>query len=208
MLCHKSPVLYTPKEVFMTTSNPSMHLTAEETARNLAAFAVDRTDLKTILKSLPRESGLNLVSLEYELGILKILTVGWGISFFMPVSNQNKKVLSDTFWQMIREFSQNISALTETTTGQPIDYFAILKERLDSYVLQMKNTDQDTSDPSAVMGPAFSRACGLPDNPVAMLTGSRMFSLTLGGVKEYLAAVTITSVELNQANEPQERTST
>ncbi|MEX1297778.1 MAG: hypothetical protein AB1Z38_09860 [Desulfotignum sp.] len=192
----------------MTTSNPSMHLTAEETARNLAVFAVDRTDLKTILKSLPPESGLDLVCLEYELGILKILTVGWGISFFMPVSNQNKGVLSDTFWQMIQEFSQNISTLTETATGQPIDYFAILKERLDTYVRQMKNTDEATIDPSAVMGPAFARACGLPDNPVAMLTGSRMFSLTLGGVKEYLSAVTIKSVKLDQTNEPQGRTST
>jgi hypothetical protein len=183
----------------MTTQNPSMHLTAEETARNLAAFAVDRTDLKTILQSLPAESGLNRVTLEYELGILKILTVGWGISFFMPVSDKNKPILSDAFWQMIQEFSQNISTLTETTTGQPIDYFKILKERLDTYVEQMKTTSNDTIDPSAVMGPAFARACGDPDNPVAMLTGSRMFALTLGGVREYLAAVTIKPVTPGQA---------
>ncbi len=65
----------------MTDQNPSMHLTVEETAQNLAAFAVDRTDLKTILHSLPPESGPNRVTLEYELGMLKILTVGWGISF-------------------------------------------------------------------------------------------------------------------------------
>jgi hypothetical protein len=181
----------------MTTQNPSMHLTVEETAQNLAAFAVDRTDLKTILQSLPAESGLNRVTLEYELGILKILAVGWGISFFMPVSDKNKPILSDAFWQMIQEFSQNISTLTETTTGQPIDYFKILKERLDTYVEQMKHTAEDTIDPSAVMGPAFARACGDPDNPVAMLTGSRMFSLTLGGVREYLAAVTIKPVKRN-----------
>jgi hypothetical protein len=181
----------------MTTQNPSMHLTVEETAQNLAAFAVDRTDLKTILQSLPAESGLNRVTLEYELGILKILAVGWGISFFMPVSDKNKPILSDAFWQMIQEFSQNISTLTETTTGQPIDYFKILKERLDTYVEQMKHTAEDTIDPSAVMGPAFARACGVPDDPVAMLTGSRMFSLTLGGVREYLAAVTIKPVKRN-----------
>jgi hypothetical protein len=181
----------------MTAQNPSMHLTVEETARNLAAFAVDRTDLKTILQSLPPESGLNRVTLEYELGILKILAVGWGISFFMPVSDKNKPILSDAFWQMIQEFSQNISTLTETTTGQPIDYFKILKERLDTYVEQMKHTAEDTIDPSAVMGPAFARICGLPDNAVAMLTGSKMFALTLGGVREYLTAVTIKPVKLN-----------
>jgi hypothetical protein len=98
---------------------------------------------------------------------------------------------------MIQEFSQNISTLTETTTGQPIDYFKILKERLDTYVEQMKHTAGDTIDPSAVMGPAFARACGVPDDPVAMLTGSKMFALTLGGVREYLTAVTIKPVKLN-----------
>ncbi len=87
----------------MTDQNPSMHLTVEETAQNLAAFAVDRTDLKTILHSLPPESGPNRVTLEYELGMLKILTVGWGISFFMPVSDKNKPLLSEAFWQMIQE---------------------------------------------------------------------------------------------------------
>ena len=61
----------------------------------------------------------------------------------------------------------------------------------------MKHTSEDTIDPSAVMGPAFARVCGHPDNPVAMLTGSKMFALTLGGVKEYLAAVTIKAAKLN-----------
>ncbi|MDT8378663.1 MAG: hypothetical protein RQ739_07210 [Desulfotignum sp.] len=175
----------------MAARNPLLHLTVEETAQNLAAFAVDRTDLKTMLKSLPAESSLNRVTLEYELGILKILAVGWGISFYMPVSDRNKPVLSESFWQVIQEFSQNISTLTETSTGQQIDYFNILKERLDIYVTQMQQASGDTMDPSAVMGPAFARTCGCPDNPVAMLTGSRMFALTLGGVKEYLAAVKI-----------------
>jgi hypothetical protein len=175
----------------MTARNPLLHQTVEETAQNLAVFAVDRTDLKTIMESLPSESSLNRVTLEYELGILKILTVGWGISFYMPVSDRNKPVLSESFWQVIQEFSKNISTLTETTTGQQIDYFNILKERLDTYVTRMKHTSGDAMDPSAVMGPAFAGICGCPDNPVAMLTGSRMFALTLGGVKEYLAAVKI-----------------
>ncbi len=117
----------------------------------------------------------------------------------MPVSDKNKPLLSEAFWQMIQEFSRNISTLTETTTGQPVDYFKILKERLNAYVEQMKNTSDDTIDPSAVMGPAFARACGLADNPMAMLTGSKMFALTLGGVKEYLAAVIIKPVTPRKA---------
>jgi hypothetical protein len=177
----------------MTNAEPQ-HLTVQETARNLAGFAVDRTDLKQILATLPQEPGLNLTTIEYELGILKILTVGWGISFFMPVKDKNKPLLSESFWQMIQEFSQNISTLTETTTGRQIDYFFILKERLDTYVGHMQGTFDETTDPAAVMGPAFAASCGCPDNAVAILSGSKMFSLTLRAVKEYLASVAIKHV--------------
>jgi len=100
--------------------------------------------------------------------------------------------------QRQKEFSQNISTLTETTTGQQIDYFSILKERLDTYVAQMQTGPEDTRDPAAVMGPAFAAACGCPDNAIAILSGSKMFSLTLGAVKEYLAAVTIKQVNPNK----------
>jgi hypothetical protein len=180
----------------MTTPEPQL-LTVEETARNLAGFAVDRTDLKQIMASLPRESGLNLTAIEYELGILKILAVGWGISFFMPAGDKNKPLLADSFWQMIQEFSHNISTLTETATGQPVNYFDILKERLDTYVARMQGGQEGAVDPAAVMGPAFAGACGSPDNAIAVLSGSKMFSLTLGAVKEYLAAVTIQPVTFN-----------
>ncbi len=174
----------------MTTSD-QQHLTVPETAQNLAAFAIDRTDLKEILAALPKEAGLNLTTIEYELGILKILSVGWGISFFMPAGDKNKTPLSESFWHMIKEISQNISTLTETTTGHQIDYFNILKERLDTYIQRLQTNPDGTTDPAAVMGPAFSEACGCPDNAIVILTGTKMFSLTLGAVKEYLAAVTI-----------------
>lgn len=180
----------------MTTPEPQ-RLTVEETARNLAGFAVDRTDLKQIMTSLPKESGLNLTAIEYELGILKILAVGWGISFFMPASDKNKPLLAEHFWQVIQKFSHNISTLTETATGQPVDYFNILKDRLDTYVARMQAGHKDAVDPAAVMGPAFAGACGCPDNAIAVLGGSKMFSLTLGAVKEYLTAVTIKPVTLN-----------
>ncbi|HSL60960.1 MAG TPA: hypothetical protein VK885_04190 [Desulfotignum sp.] len=181
----------------MTAQEPHP-FTVEETARHLADFAVDRTDLKQLLTSVPKESDLNLITIEYELGILKILAVGWGIAYFMPVSDKNRPVLTDRFWQMIQDFSRHISTLTETTTGRQIDYFDILKDRLDTYVREMHAGSDDTKNPAAVMGPVFAGACGCPDNAVAMLSGSKMFSLTLGAVKEYLAAVTITGEKINQ----------
>ncbi len=174
------------------TKPEQQHLSIQETAQNLAAFAIDRTDLKEMLAALPEDAGLNLTTIEYELGILKILSAGWGISFFMPAGDKNKTPLSESFWRMIKEISQNISTLTQTTTGHEIDYFNILKERLDIYIENLQANPEGTTDPAAVMGPAFAEACGCPDNPMVILTGSKMFSLTLGAVKEYLAAVTIT----------------
>ncbi len=172
-------------------------ITAPHLARNLANFAIDRTDLKELLGTLPREHGLNLTTVEYELGILKILSVGWGISFYMPASDKHKATVSRGFWETIREISQNISTLTETATGKQIDYFAILKERLDLYLDQMQSAPESTTDPTAVIGPMFAGSCKAPDNAAAILTGTKMFALTLGSVREYLNSVNIQDVKLN-----------
>ncbi|HKK89815.1 MAG TPA: hypothetical protein VJ936_00295, partial [Desulfobacteraceae bacterium] len=98
---------------------------------------------------------------------------------------------SRIFWEYIREISKNISNITETTTGESVDYFSILKERLDDYVKIMQENPNGASEPSVVMGPAFAEACNSPGNAIAVLTGTKMFTLTLGGVNEYLNAVEI-----------------
>lgn len=172
-------------------------LTVEDLARNLASFAIDRTDLKELMAALPRENNLNMTTVEYELGILKILSVGWGIAFYMAVTDKNKAPLTETYWEMIREIAQNISTLTETTTGAKIDYFNILKERLDIFVGQMQANTTEASEPTTIMGPAFADACGSPGDPMAILTGTKMFTLTLGAVKEYLAAVKIKDITIH-----------
>ncbi|MCG8565255.1 MAG: hypothetical protein MI747_09260 [Desulfobacterales bacterium] len=172
-------------------------LSVEEAAQHLAAFAIDREDLKALMGTLPEDSGLNMTAVEYELGILKILSVGWGLSYFMAPTDANKAPLTDIYWQMIQEVSKNISMLTETTTGTQIDYFNILKERLDLYVAAMKESPEGTQEPANVMGPVFANACGNPDNAVAVLTGTKMFTLTLGAVREYLSTITLEDVKLN-----------
>jgi len=184
------------RETPKTTVGPDK-LSIEKLAQNLAGFAIDRTDIKELLAALPRENNLNMTTLEYELGILKILSVGWGIAFYMAASDQNKAPLTETYWKMIQEISQNISTLTETTTGTQIDYFNILKERLNTFVEQMQENPSGAAEPTAVMGPAFASACGCPDDPMAILTGTKMFTLTLGSVKEYLTAVHIEDVTIH-----------
>ena len=57
--------------------------TVQQLAQDLTTFAIDRTDLKGLLTAIPESSNLNLTTIEYELQILKILSVGWGASLFL-----------------------------------------------------------------------------------------------------------------------------
>jgi len=172
-------------------------LTVQKLAQDLAGFAVDRTDLKELLATIPKDSTVNLTTIEYELQILKILSVGWAISFFMPATDKNKAPLTQIFWEVVREISQKISTLTKTTTGQDIDYFGIIKERLEAYLAVMQNNPDPDQNPAALMGPAFAVTCKCENDAVAVLTGTKMFTLTLGAVKEYLNAVKIDDIKLN-----------
>lgn len=111
----------------LNETHPENATRAHKMAQDLSAFAIDRTDLKEIIGALPVDHKLNLTTIEYELSILKILAAGWGISFYMPATHPEKESLANAFWTNIQEISQQISTLTQTTTGQEIDYFDILK---------------------------------------------------------------------------------
>jgi hypothetical protein len=72
--------------------------------------------------------------------------------------------------------------------GQDIDYFEILKTRLDAYVDALSQNDAAT-DPTMVIGPAFADLCGNREDLFACLTGSKMFSTTTTRVRQYLEAL-------------------
>jgi hypothetical protein len=127
-------------------------LTIQKLAQNLATFAIDRTDLKEFLAAIPENSRSNLTAIEYELQLLKILSVGWAISFFMPATDKNKGPVTEMFWEYIREISGNISTLTGTTAGQSIDYFEILKKRLNTYLKMMQDNPEEAQNPANIMG--------------------------------------------------------
>jgi len=172
-------------------------LTIQQLAQDLATFAIDRTDIKELLTTIQENSNLNLTTIEYELQILKILSVGWGISFFMPASDKNKEPLTQIFWEYIRETSNNISTLTKTATGQSIDYFDILKKRLDTYLTIMQKNPDEIQNPANIIGPAFALACDNGNDAFVTLIGTKMFTLTLGAVKEYLNMMKIDDITLN-----------
>ncbi len=161
----------------------------EKASEDLFDFAIDRSDIKLILQNLPEDIKINRVSVEYEIQLLKILAIGWSISFFLDESSL-KKELSKSFWNAVQSFSQNISILSSSSTGKGIDYFNTLKERLDTY-LNTLNLIPDNPDPLASIGPKFAEICGSKDNANIMLSGSKVFNLSVGSVKNYFESVQI-----------------
>ena len=150
----------------------------------LYRFAIDRTDMNTILDALPLEVPATRVALEYEIQLLRIISVGWAIAFFLA-DNGLKTALGQHFWDHIRAFSTTLSASASLSMGSDIDYFGILKKRLDLYVGALDAARQ-IPEPAVAIGPAFAGICGDADDACAILAGSKMFSLTINAVREYL----------------------
>lgn len=159
----------------------------ELAARNLFDFAVDREDIKAVMAGLHPNAQTPRHTLEYELAILKIISVGWSLAYFLGHS-PHKTTLAEHFWNAVREFSRTVSDTTGLMTGQNIDYFQILKNRLDVYVTAM-NENPDAKEPAAVIGPEFARTCGHKDDVFTIMPGARLFVSTIGGVKAYLEEV-------------------
>lgn len=161
----------------------------EKIRDDLFNFAIDREDIKWLMERLPREADIKRSAVEYELQILKIISVGWSISYYLE-NNPHKNSLLELFWMAIYEFSQHLSTTTELMIGQDIDYFQILKERLDMYVNAMAQNPEAT-EPSTVIGPQFAKTCGNADDISTFMTGSKMFLSTTGQVKGYLETINL-----------------
>jgi hypothetical protein len=162
--------------------------TVSRAGEQLFQFAIDRGDMNAILDALPLEVPDKRVALEYEIQLLRIVSVGWAIAFFLADSDL-KTPLAHHFWDKIRDFSTTLSASASLTMGSDIDYFDILKKRLDLYVGALDAAGQ-IPEPAMAIGPAFAGVCGDPDDACAILAGSKMFSLTINAVREYLDGTT------------------
>ena len=166
------------------TDTEKMDSTVARAGEQLYRFAIDRGDMHTILDALPLEVPEKRVALEYEIQLLRIISVGWAIAFFLTDSGL-KTTLGQYFWEHIRAFSSTLSASASLTTGSGIDYFDILKKRLDLYIGALDAAGQ-IPEPAMAIGPAFAGVCGDPDDACAILAGSKMFSITIHAVREYL----------------------
>lgn len=161
--------------------------TADEIARageQLFQYAIDRGDMTTILDALPLDVPEKRVSLEYEIQLLRIISVGWAIAFYLS-DNELKTPLGHQFWEQVRAFSETLSTSASMTVGSEIDYFDILRQRLDYYVAALDAAGK-IKTPAIAIGPAFAEACGDRDDTCAVLAGSKMFTHTIDAVREYL----------------------
>ena len=171
----------------MDNSNQSITVT-DQAGEDLFNYAIEREDVKLLMEQLSRSAKVKPTTLEYELQILKIISVGWGISYFLAGTPRRKAALGDIFWSAINDFSKDLSQTTGLMTGADIDYFEILKKRLDQYVQAMESNPQ-ASDPEVVIGPVFAGYCGDGDDIFAAMAGTKIFTNTVARVRQYLEAV-------------------
>ncbi len=72
----------------------------EKAGEDLFDFAVDREDVKALVANLPEEADIHGVTVEYELQLLKIISVGWSISYYLEKGPQ-KTQLAELYWQAV-----------------------------------------------------------------------------------------------------------
>ncbi len=164
-----------------------------ETGEDLFNYALEREDTKWILSSLPSDSEIDYNTLEYELQTLKIISVGWAFAYYIQDA-QTKDFLSRAYWEAIRDFCANLSQSTGMLIGQDVDYFQVIKERVDAYV-QALNKEGDEESPAKMIGPVFAGFCGNSEDIFCLYAGGKMFIGALDRVKEYLGSRGLISPE-------------
>ena len=171
---------------------PDAENTVDEVARigeQLFQYAIHRGDMQTILDALPLDPPEKRVALEYEIQLLRIIAVGWAIAFYLS-DGALKTPLTQRYWEQVRDFSGTLSTSASLTAGSDIDYFAILRQRLDLYVAALDRAGK-VATPAVAIGPAFAEVCGDRDDACAMLAGSKMFTHTIDAVREYLGVADV-----------------
>lgn len=159
----------------------------ELAGEDLFNFAIDRKDVKALMSRLPEFPDAERATIDHELQILKIISVGWSLSFYLEDSPQKSQITA-FFWQAMHEFSRGLSQTTELLVHADIDFFGSLKERFDIYLEKMQQ-NPEAPEPAVVIGPEFARLCNQDDDVHIVMAGSRIFISTVGMVKAYLEKI-------------------
>ncbi len=170
----------------MTTQKNGKSFVAQA-EEDLFNYAIDREETKWLMEKLHQEADINRTAVEYELGAMKIIATGWAISFHMEDSPFKEPLLSG-FWKRVFDFSHGLSETAGTLTGARIDYFQLLRERLDQYVEAISKSPEakGANDPAVAIGPEFAAKCGNRDDIFTQMTGISMFMTNVNRVGTYL----------------------
>lgn len=168
----------------MTQKNESGKNGIEVVCEALFDFAIDRRDVAEIMARFPRSSDARRATVEHELQILKIISVGWSLSYCMPAGDV-KEEITTRFWGAVHDFSKSLSRTTELLIRQEIDFFAAVKGRFEGYLEEMKR-NAEAPEPAVVIGPEFARCCGDGEDAHTVMAGSRMFVGAVNEVRRYL----------------------
>jgi len=147
-------------------------------------YSIARKDIEELAASVAEDSSIGIDMYTYELQILKIISIGVCINYLLQDS-EYKADISEKYWQSILEFSDSVTKATMDYSNTPVNYFDVLKKSLDFYVAKL-NANQEASEPSSVIGPAFAEKCGNIDDTHAVLLGSKMFNSVASGLKKFL----------------------
>jgi hypothetical protein len=169
-----------------TDQGPHHRDIPDDIVEDLFNYAIDREETKYLLARMPQDAGVKPLHVEYELQTIKIISVGWCLSYYLQ-EDAAKDHLVNRYWESIRQFAESLSETTGLMIGQQIDYFQILKARLDRYVAVMSRHPRAT-DPIPFIGPEFAELCGDRDDLHAQMCGAKMFNTVLIRVKKYLLA--------------------
>ncbi len=159
----------------------------EKACEDLFHYAIDREDVMWLARNYSEKSVARASSLEYELQILKIVAVGWNLSYFLEKS-PHKNLLSESYWQAIQYFSREVSEGAGKLAEKSVDYFGVLKKRLDMYVAAM-NENSSARDATKIIAPAFAKQCGNKDDIFAFMAGAKMFDSVSDRVGRYLRGI-------------------
>ncbi len=166
----------------------------DRAGEDLFNYAVDREEIKWQMDRLQKEAHINRTTVEYELAVLKIVATGLAISFHLERS-PHKQALLENYWKRVYELSNGLSETAGILTGTGIDYFQVLKDRLDGYTRAISESEaaKTANDPSVAIGPEFAEICGNRDDIYTRMTGIRMFTTNITRVGQYLEGISITT---------------
>lgn len=153
---------------------------------DLFNYATEREDIKLIASGIPQDCEISPDNVEYELQILKFISVGWGFAYYIQ-DREIREFLSSAYWEAIRDLCASLSQGTGLFIGQELDYFQIIKERFNTYVRALNRAGENYS-PAAVIGPEFAAVCGKKDDIFCVHAGTKLFVGVLERIREYLQA--------------------